>query len=327
MKHFAVNSQETRRMSIDMQVDERALREIYLPAFEYAVKKSEPTTIMAAYNKVNGSYCTENFHLLQEILRDEWCFSGAVVSDWGATNHVVECVKNGLNLEMPDSNGRHTSQIVEAVESGALSIEQLNSAVVKVLELIQNQSDKVEPNANCDYSSHHYVAKKVETDCAVLLKNEDNILPLQLDKKYLVVGAMAQKMRYQSTGSSHINTAQTPSILDVFQLNNISYEYAQGYDEDADNINVKLEAEAVSKAQNADYVLFFGGLTDAFEGEFADRKTMDMPTNQVQLLNRLRAVNENIVFVFFAGSPVAMPWISNVKALLNMYLGGQAVGE
>ncbi|MEG2159169.1 MAG: glycoside hydrolase family 3 C-terminal domain-containing protein, partial [Clostridia bacterium] len=158
-------------------------------------------------------------------------------------------------------------------------------------------------------------------------KNEDNILPLQLDKKYLVVGAMAQKMRYQSTGSSHINTAQTPSILDVFQLNNISYEYAQGYDEDADNINVKLEAEAVSKAQNADYVLFFGGLTDAFEGEFADRKTMDMPTNQVQLLNRLRAVNENIVFVFFAGSPVAMPWISNVKALLNMYLGGQAVGE
>lgn len=325
LKHFAVNSQEKRRMSIDTIIDQRALREIYLSAFEYAVKNSQPTSIMAAYNKVNGSYCTENKQLLTDILRNEWGFKGIVVSDWGATNDVVNCIKNGLDLEMPDSLGHNTSKIVKAVENKELSMEQLDRAVGNVVDFAVERAKYV-GDYDVDYATHHNTAKVVETESAVLLKNE-NILPLKPNQKVLVVGEMAVKMRFQGAGSSHINTAPTPNLIDAMKVNNIKVDYVRGYDIVGDKVETTLEDQAVTLASKYDVVVFCGGLTDSFEGEGYDRDTLDMPHCQNQLISKLVKVNPNVVVVAFGGSPMLMPWVDQVKGLLHMYLGGQGVGE
>lgn len=325
LKHFAVNSQETRRMTVDTLVDERALREIYLSAFEYAVKNSRPASVMSAYNKVNGQYCSENKKLLTDILRGEWGFDGIVISDWGATSDIIESIRNGLDLEMPDSLGFNTKKLIKAVEDGELTEEELDRAVSNMLKFVFERSKHVKDH-EVDYAAQHLVAKDIAAESGVLLKNE-KILPLDASKPVLVVGALAEKMRFQGAGSSHINTAITPNLIDALMFSNIKTEYAKGYKLSCDQENPDLEEEALAKAKNYDTIIFCGGLTDSFEGEGYDRTVLDMPACQNRLITKLSKAGKNVVVVLFGGSPMLMPWIGDVKAVLHMYLGGQAVGE
>lgn len=324
VKHFAVNSQETLRMTVNAVVDERALREIYLSAFEKVVKESHPYTIMAAYNKVNGESCALNKRLLTDILRNEWGYDGLVLSDWGACYDMAKAYEAGLDLEMPDGGSFHEQKTIKAVESGVLSEQCLHRAASNVVALVQ-KCNKSKDKVAVDYAKHHELCRKVATDSSVLLKN-DGILPLHKNSRILVVGELAQKPRFQGAGSSHVN-ATCKSFLEVLDDNGVQYTYAQGYSISGDSVNAELESEASKLALKHDTVLFFGGLTDDFEGEGYDRQKLDIPNCQQSLLSALASSNPNIVFVAFGGSPFVTPWLKHTKALLNMYLGGEAVTE
>lgn len=324
VKHFAVNSQETRRMSMDAIVDERALREIYLPAFEKVVKQSQPYMIMAAYNKINGQSCTQNKKLLTDILRNDWGFQGAVVSDWGASYDMGKAYAAGLDLEMPDGGNYHEQRTLKALSLGELKPYELNRAARKVTELV-NRCRVEKEKKPVDYARHHELCREVAADSAVLLKNE-GILPLDKTAKLLVVGELAEKPRFQGAGSSHVN-AECKTFLDVLTENGVDFTYAKGYNVRGDKIDAKLEDEAASLALTHDVVLFFGGLTDDFEGEGYDRTKLDVPTCQQSVLKKIATNNPNVAFVAFGGSPFTMPWLGSVKGLLLTYLGGEAVME
>ena len=324
LKHFAVNSQETRRMTVDAIVDERALREIYLAAFERIVKNSRPYTIMAAYNKLNGVSCTQNKKLLTDILRNEWGFDGLVMSDWGACYKPVEAIAAGMDLEMPDGGKYHENIVCKATQNGKLKAEHINRACDNVAKLVERCS--VEKSLQLvDFQRHHEICRKIAADCAVLLKNDEEILPIK-SKSIAVIGELAAKPRFQGAGSSHIN-AICKSFVEVLDEQAVAYDYAKGYSVFGDEIDEQAELEAVELAKKHDVVLFFGGLTDSFEGEGYDRNHLRIPDCQQRLLAKVAAVNSNVVFVAVGGSPFEMPWLNNVKALLNMYLGGEAVNE
>ncbi|MBR2986299.1 MAG: glycoside hydrolase family 3 C-terminal domain-containing protein, partial [Clostridia bacterium] len=325
LKHFAVNSQETRRMTVNAVVDERALREIYLYAFEQAVKGAQPYCIMNAYNKLNGTSCAQNKRLLTDILRTEWGFDGLVMSDWGATYNVAEAIDAGMDLEMPDGGNYHEQLTIKYVNDGTLSMEALDRACQRVVNLVE-KCNVPKPELAMDYDSAHNVCRQVENDCAVLLKNDNDILPLTQDESILVVGGLATTPRFQGAGSSHIN-AQAKTFLQVLEENNVQYHFAQGYNVLGDKAVDKLENQAIELAKTCKTVVFFGGLTDDFEGEGYDRTKLEIPTCQQQLLDKLYEVNPNIVFVAFGGSPFTMPWLNKTQALLHMYLGGEAVME
>ena len=325
LKHFAVNSQETRRMTVNAVVDERALREIYLYAFEQAVKGAQPYCIMNAYNKLNGQSCAENKRLLTDILRNEWGFEGLVMSDWGATYNVANSIEAGMDLEMPDGGNYHEQLTIKYVNDGILSMEALDRACQKVVDLVEKCSVP-KPELTMDFDSAYNVCRQVENDCAVLLKNDNQILPLTQDDSILVVGGLATAPRFQGAGSSHIN-AQAKTFLQVLEENNVPYHFAQGYNVLGDKAVDKLEKQAIELAKTCKTVVFFGGLTDDFEGEGYDRTKLDIPTCQQQLLDKLYEANQNIVFVAFGGSPFTMPWLNKTQALLHMYLGGEAVME
>ncbi len=322
VKHFAVNSQETRRMTIDAIVDERALREIYLSAFERVIKNAQPYCVMTGYNKINGLSCAQNPHLLTEILRNEWGFTGLVMSDWGACYNVDQAINAGMDLEMPEGGSYHRRQLEQYVQNGIVPQSHLDTACSRVAQLVAKCS--VPKQAEVDFAHHNDICRQVSADSAVLLKNQDKILPLNKSSKVLVVGELAEKPRYQGAGSSHINTT-ADNFLTVLQQNKIDYAYCKGYSVRGDKVSNKLEKQVLSVASQYDTILFFGGLTDDFEGEGYDRTKLDIPNCQQQLLRKLAQVNSNIVFVAFGGSPMSMPWLDNAKALLNMYLGGQAV--
>ena len=324
LKHFAVNSQETRRMTMDAIVDERALREIYLAPFERAVKQSHPYMIMAAYNKVNGQSCTQNKRLLTDILRNEWGFDGAVVSDWGASYDMGKAYAAGLDLEMPDGGDYHEQRTLKALSRGELKTSELDRATRKVVELV-DKCTKPKDKQPVDYAKHHALCREIAADSAVLLKN-DGILPLNKTDKILVVGELAAKPRFQGAGSSHVN-AECVSFLDVLAKNGVEFTYAKGYSVRGDKVNAELEDEAANLALKHDTVLFFGGLTDDFEGEGYDRTKLDIPTCQQSVLQKIAMNNPNVAFVAFGGSPFTMPWLNQVRALLLMYLGGEAVTE
>ena len=325
LKHFAVNSQETRRMSINAVVDERALREIYLSAFERVVKQSRPYTVMASYNKINGYPSCQNKRLLTDILRNEWGFDVLVMSDWGACYDMAQGLSAGTDLEMPqDKSGYHERKTMKALADGSLSQKSLDRACLNVARLV-DKCGSVKTDFTADSLAHNAIARKVAADSAVLLKN-DGILPLNKQSKVLIVGELAEKPRYQGAGSSHVSS-HCVSFLEVLNRNGVEFAYCKGYNVNGDKADVKLEKEAVGKAEKYDVILFFGGLTDDFEGEGYDRTMLDIPSCQQKLLAKLAAVNGNIVFVAFGGSPFTMPWLGKTKALLNMYLGGQAVTE
>ncbi len=343
IKHFMANSQETRRMTSDSRVDERTMREIYLPAFETAVKKSHPWTVMCSYNRVNGTYAAENSWLLTDLLRDEWGFDGFVVSDWGAVNDRVAGVKAGLDLEMPPSSGVNDRLIVEAVKNGTLDEKVLDEAVIRILNIVYRYTEHRDKEAVFDRDAQHDLSRKAAEESLVLLKNE-GVLPLKKEQKIAVIGQYAKKPRYQGGGSSHINSHRVSGMLDFVQdMKNITY--AQGYDDSleeaagmvgnhTDNINRKNEDkrkalldEAVRAAKEADTAVIFAGLPDSFESEGYDRKHMRMPDSQNTLIHEIAKVQPNTVVVLHNGSPVEMPWVDEVKGILEAYLGGEAVGE
>lgn len=326
LKHFAANSQETRRMKIDSVVDERTLREIYLSAFEIAVKKAQPWTVMNCYNRVNGVYGADNHWLQTEVLRDEWGFKGLVVSDWGAVNDRVQGIKAGNDLEMPTSGGYNSGKLYDAVLSGKLDEADLDVAVDRVLDLIFKSKD-----ALCDYTydkqAHHETARKVAAQSMVLMKNDGDLLPVSKDKKIAIIGELARNPRYQGAGSSHICPTKLDNAFDAFIEAGYTPLYAPGYNCKSDKPNYALIADAVAVAEKCDTVLLFIGLTDEYEAEGYDRDHMDLPASHNELIDAVCAVNPNAAVVLFGGSPVTMPWLGKVKALLNAYLGGQAGGS
>ncbi|MBO5448987.1 MAG: glycoside hydrolase family 3 C-terminal domain-containing protein [Ruminococcus sp.] len=324
LKHFACNNQETRRLTCDEKIDERTLREIYLSAFEAAVKKAKPWTIMCSYNRINGVHSSQNKWLLTDVLRDEWDFKGLVMSDWGAVDDRVEGIKAGLDLEMPASFGKNDKLIVEAVNKGELSTEELDKCVRRVLELV-DRAEESRSDAVWDKEKQHELARKISAQCSVLLKNEDDILPLDKNDKICFIGYFAQKPRYQGGGSSHINSFKVTSALEAVK-EYCEVEYAQGYITDEDKTDEKLLKEALECAARNDKVVIFAGLPDAFESEGYDRTHMRMPECQLELIEKISEINKNVVVVLHNGSPVEMPFINNIKALLEVYLGGQAVG-
>ncbi|HEX2947026.1 MAG TPA: glycoside hydrolase family 3 C-terminal domain-containing protein [Clostridia bacterium] len=342
LKHFAANNQETRRFLIDAVIDERTLREIYLASFEGAVRQ-EPWTIMCAYNKLNGEYCSENKYLLTDILRQEWGHKGIVMSDWGAVNDRPKGLAAGLELEMPTSGGRGDEKIVRAVRSGKLPESVLDNAVQKLLELIFKAVDSQKANASCDMKAHDRLARKVAGECAVLLKNDDCVLPLKKNGKLAIIGAFAKNPRYQGGGSSHVNPHQLDCAYDEILKKadgDIEITYAAGYREDAANgifsktpltsasdiADPILIDEAVDAARKADAAVIFAGLPENYESESYDRKHLRMPEGHNQLIEAVAAVQKNIVVVLSNGAPVEIPWLGEVKAVLEMYLGGQASG-
>lgn len=343
IKHFMANSQETRRMSSDSRVDERTMREIYLPAFETAVKKSSPWTVMCSYNRINGTYAAENNWLLTELLRDEWGFDGFVVSDWGAVNDRVAGVKAGLDLEMPPSFGVNDRLIVEAVKNGTLEEKVLDEAVIRILNIVYRYVEHRDETAVFDRDAQHDLSRKAAEESLVLLKN-DGVLPLKREQKIAIIGQYAKKPRYQGGGSSHINSYKVSGVLDFVQdMENVTY--AQGYDDrleeaagmiggHADSTDHKKEEkakalldEAVQAAKEAEVAVIFAGLPDSFESEGYDRKHMRMPDSQNTLIHEVAKVQPNTVVVLHNGSPVEMPWVDEVKGILEAYLGGEAVGE
>jgi beta-glucosidase len=329
LKHFAVNNQEHRRMSVDAIVDERTLREIYLASFEGAVKQAQPWTVMCSYNKVNGEYASENKYLLTDILKDEWGFEGFVVSDWGAVNERVKGLAAGLDLEMPSSNGIGDQKIVEAVKNGTLPEEVLDKAVERILRVIFKAVDRKKENASYDKEAHHQLAREVARECMVLLKNEERILPLKKEGTIAVIGEFAKNPRYQGGGSSHVNPTKLDNIYEEIKKtagNNANILYAQGYNLEKDEIDEQLIQEAKKVAIQSDVAILFVGLPERYESEGYDRQHLRIPDNHQKLIEAVTEVQPNVVVVLSNGSPIEMPWLDKVKGVLEAYLGGQALG-
>lgn len=336
LKHFAANNQEWRRMSISAEIDERTLREIYLAAFETVVKKAQPWTIMCSYNRINGVYSCENDWLLNKVLRDEWGFEGLVMTDWGAMDERVPSLKAGLDLEMPDCHGETDKLIVKAVQNGELEESVLDTAVERILTMVDkyltarkgiDPASMVHPlpssvERGYDVAAHHALARTTAEQSAVLLKNED-ILPLQKDKKIAFIGEFAKVPRIQGGGSSHINNTWIESALDAA---GDSVSYAQGFHIDEETTDETLLQEAITLAKESDVAVIFAGLPDSFESEGFDRTHLNMPANQNELIARISEVQPNVVVVLHSGSPIAMPWLDKVAGVLQMYLAGQASG-
>lgn len=336
LKHFAANNQEWRRMSISAEIDERTLREIYLAAFETVVKKAQPWTIMCSYNRINGVYSCENDWLLNKVLRDEWGFEGLVMTDWGAMDERVPSLKAGLDLEMPDCHGETDKLIVKAVQSGELEESVLDAAVERILTMVDkyltarkgiDPASMVHPlpssvERGYDVAAHHALARTTAEQSAVLLKNED-ILPLQKDKKIAFIGEFAKVPRIQGGGSSHINNTSVESALDAA---GDSVSYAQGFHIDEETTDETLLQEAITLSKESDVAVIFAGLPDSFESEGFDRTHLNMPANQNELIARISEVQPNVVVVLHSGSPIAMPWLDKVAGVLQMYLAGQASG-
>lgn len=326
IKHFAANNQEYKRMSCSSNLSERALREIYLPAFEEAVKAAQPKTIMCSYNKINGVYASENRHLLTEILRDEWGFEGYVVTDWGAVADRAKGIWAGLDLEMPGSGGYNDAKIVKAVQDGELDEALVDLAVARILKVIFSYVDYRHPEAVFDRDADHEKAVMVEKESAVLLEN-NGILPLLGNQKVAYIGEYAKKPRFQGGGSSHINVSKITSALEAAEKKGRSVTYTKGFPFDKDEEDVAELVAAVEAAKAADVAVIFAGLPDVIESEGYDRKDMKMPACQNKLIEEVVKVQPNTVVVLHNGSPVEAPWADDVAAVLEMYLGGQGVGE
>lgn len=338
LKHFAVNNQEKRRMTINSVIDERTLRETYLKAFEIAVKKGKPDTVMCSYNRVNGEYCSENKYLLTDILREEWGFDGVVVSDWGAVHDRVLGVKGGLDIEMPGNQGYNDAKIIASVRNKTLLEEDLDKVACRVTELILNAMLNKKEGYRYDNNLHHQLAIKTAEQSAVLLKNDENILPGSLGQEAAVIGAFAKMPRYQGAGSSKIHPLKVENPWESFIESGLKVTYAQGYSLKTKNFNKasykydveeqeRLIEEACKVANGKDIVYIFAGLPEGYESEGFDRMNMSMPQEQNRLIEAVSQCNPNVVVVLMGGAPMELPWIHKVKAVLLAYLGGEGVGK
>lgn len=327
LKHFACNSQEAFRMVVNEVIDERTIREIYFPAFEIAIKEAQPWTVMNSYNRINGVYASQNYWLQEQVLRKEWGFKGLVLTDWGASVDRIPGLENGTDLEMPSSGTLNTQRIIDAVNNGTLKEEVLDKRVDNVVDLIIKSKPALEKEFKFDIEAHHSIARKVAEGSMVLLKNEDGILPLKSGAKVAVIGELAKAPRFQGAGSSVINPTKLDNAYDELVKLGVDVTYAQGYEKGKDEINSQLVSEAKNVAAKADVALVFVGLTEEFEGEGYDRENINMPSSHNNLVSEIAKANENTVVVLAGGSVVYIPWISEVKALLNSGLGGQAGGS
>lgn len=326
LKHFACNSQEAFRMVIDEIIDERTLREIYFPAFEIAVKESQPWTVMNSYNRINGVYASQNKWLQQDVLRDEWGFEGLVVTDWGASVDRIPGLENGTDLEMPSSGTLNTQKIIDAVKSKTLDETALDQCVDRIIDLILRAKPALNATHRYSKDKHHNTAQKIAEGSMVLLKNEDGILPLKPKQKIAVIGELAKFPRFQGAGTSFINPTRLDSALEYLQRLKTNLTYARGYDRTCDKADKELLREAVNAAKAADVAVVFAGLTEEFEGEGYDRADINMPSCHNNLISEVVKANPNTVVVLAGGSVVYMPWVNEVKGLLNSGLGGQATG-
>jgi len=326
LKHFAVNNQEYQRFSISAEVDERTLREIYLPAFEKAIKQAQPWTVMCSYNKVNGTFASEHHQLLTEILKDEWGFEGLVVSDWGAVRDRVAALRAGLDWEMPGPEDRRVKAVVDAVRSGKLDESMLNESVRRILRIVFKAKETPKAGA-FDVDAHHELARKIASEGMVLLKN-DGILPLMGQQHIAVIGRSAETPHFQGGGSSHINTTKVAMPFKELQARaeNAELTYAEGYPKD-DSFRQDMIDQAVTVAQSADVALLYIALPTFKESEGYDRKDLDLTEQQIALIKAVAKVQPKTVVVLNNGAPVAMSeWIDSVSAVLESWMMGQAGG-
>ena len=324
-KHFAVNSQELRRMASDSVVDERTLRELYLTGFEIVVKEAHPKALMSSYNLINGIYANENAHLLQDILREEWGFDGAVVTDWGGSNDHALGVKNGSTLEMPAPGGDAVRELLAAVRSGKITEADVDARLDELLTLVLDTHAAVERHSrNFDAGAHHALARRAAGESVVLLKNDDALLPLAEGTRVAVIGDFAEKPRYQGAGSSAVNSIKVDTFLDCLNDSGLhSVGFAPGFDRQGKPDAAK-QAEAVALAAEADAVLLCLGLDEIKESEGLDRADMKLADNQIELLQAVREANPNTVVIVNAGASLETPWLAHCKALVYGALGGQA---
>lgn len=325
LKHFTANNQEYCRMTVNARVGERALREIYLKCFEKTVKQAQPDTVMSSYNKLNGIQMAES-PLLQEILRNEWGFEGAVISDWGSISKKDKCVAAGMDLEMPDSHGKFDVDIYEALKDGTLSETQIDACVLRILRLVEKRIANREKAEVFSEEAHHSLAREIAERAMVLLKNEDDILPISKEKRIVVLGEFAKIPRYQGGGSAHVQPNQLETPLDYLRTEFPNMIYEQGYNLSGESSREKIE-KAIEAAKDAEIAIVFAGLPDEAETECYDRITLELPKAQNTLIEELVKVNKNTIVVLFAGSAVTMPWAEQVKAILMAYLPGEAVGS
>ncbi len=332
LKHYVANNQEALRMSIDTIIEERVLREIYLPAFERVVKRAQPWTVMAAYNRVNGTYVSQNKYLLTDILRDEWGYDGFVISDWGAVDDRVKGLKAGLDFEMPGVDGVTDMQIVEAIKTGKLDESVLDKAVENYLKILFKSIANNREGITYNIEEHHTLARKAASESIVLLKNEDNILPLNKGRlrRIAVIGSFAKSPRYQGGGSSHVNPTKLENAYDEIKNiagDKVEISYAEGYTLDKDNIDQTLLADAKETAKLSEVTILFVGLPEIYESEGYDREHMNMPPTHLKLIEEVCSVQENVIVVLSNGGVVTMkPWNQKVKGILESWLLGQAGG-
>jgi|APSaa5957512622_1039677.scaffolds.fasta_scaffold11119_2 beta-glucosidase len=326
LKHYVANNQESRRMTIDVVADERTLREIYLAGYKIAIKEAQPWTVMCAYNKINGTFASENKYLMTNILKEEWRHEGLVVTDWGAMNERVEGLKAGIELEMPGTKNGNDEKIVAAVQAGELDESLLYNAVERILTMISKAEKTLSEDFSYDVEAHHALARQVAAEGAVLLKNDKEILPIAESAKVALIGRFAKEPRYQGAGSSQMNPTKVDNLYDemVKIIGEDQLSYADGYTQKGDAADDALIQKALEAAKDADVVVISAGLTDMYEAEGLDREHMKMPPGHDALIEKLAAAHENIVVVLSNGSPVEMPWLNDVSSILEGYLGGQA---
>lgn len=324
VKHFALNNGENFRFMGNSVADMRAIREIYLKVFERIIKRAKPYTVMCAYNQINGTFCSGNKWLLTDVLRNEWGFDGAVMTDWGAMKERVAAVKAGLDLEMPGDTAICRKWIVDGVNDGKLTMGELDACVENILRLIERFASE-QAGGDADFKAHHGLAAEIAEDSAVLLEN-DGALPLSENEKLCVVGDLFEKMRYQGAGSSMINPAFITTPKQAFDEHNISYEFSRGYAENKTAPDPEMIAEAVEKSKSHDKVIVFVGLTDLVESEGADRENMRLPENQLALIDAVIKTGKKVIIVLYGGSAVELPFAEKVSAILNMFLPGQNGG-
>jgi beta-glucosidase len=330
LKHYAANNQEFERMVTSSNLDERTLHELYLPAFEIAVKEAQPWSVMAAYNPVNQVYATENTLLLRDILRSQWGFEGFVVSDWGAVHDGVAGVKAGLSLEMPGSGDYHRNRIIEAVRTGRIPGNKVDEVVVPLLAVILKTKDQHRPGTVYDVGHHDALARRAAVESLVLLKNSDDLLPLDLKqtKSVAVVGAFAKEPRYQGAGSSQVNPTRISAAYDeLVKLmdKDAVIRYAAGYTEAGATTDALIK-EAMQQAKAAEVAIVFAGLPSSYESEGFDRSSLDLPDGHNKLIEAVSTVQPNLAVVLMNGSAVAIPWVNKVRAIVEAWLGGQAGG-
>lgn len=326
VKHFACNNQEEKRLTMNAIIDERALFEIYLKGFEMVIKEAKPSTVMCSYNQVNGLHVSRNPYFLKSILRDRFDYKGLVVSDWGAVVDLGDSIKAGLNLEMPGGS-LDSKKLAKNLLKKGVTLTQIDEAITPLLELMIKKKYRKASSLKANYVRNHLLAVRAASEAAVLLKNEDNLLPMYHGKSVALIGAFGKYPRYQGSGSSRINPRHLESVYETFEKKHVPFEYAEGYSlKHGEIVKEKLD-EALAIAKNKDYVVVMIGLPDEFEMEGDDRKHLDLPESHNVLVRELLKVNKNVVVVLSAGSAVVMPWVNEVGTILHMHLGGQGAGE